>query len=174
VGRTNTNVVQHACSRCRNIRPIHDFPHPEVAWWCRDCWQKSREKQNEKRRQKRQAALEQYIFKPRPPSWRFERYKSKGGLAVLSPLQRYWAQTEYNKLIEKCKRDGVSVTPKKSASLWANAIYIVMYVRTGKMRSWLGNNRRRKNQWERLQEKQKTEEFRAKPLSQRCKVLSCG
>jgi hypothetical protein len=99
------------------------------------------------------------------------RYKSKGGLAALSPLQRYQAQIEYNKLIESCKRDGIPITQKKSASLWANAIHIVKNVHTGRMRSWVWNDRKRWKQWERLQEKQKAEEFKSRPLSQRRKVL---
>jgi hypothetical protein len=175
MGRTNTNVAEHACSRCRNLRPIHDFPHPEVVWWCLVCWQKYREKQNEKRRQERQAALKQYLFRPRPPrSWRFVHYKSKGGLAALSTSQRSEAQAEYNKLVERCKREGVPITQKKSASLLANAIHIVKNVHTGRMRSWVSNCRKRWKQWERLQENQKTEDFKAKPLFQRVKVLSCG
>jgi hypothetical protein len=174
MGGTNTNVTEHICSRCRNRRPIHDFPYPREVWWCSDCWRSHRKKQNEQRRQKRQAALRQYLFNPRPPrSWQYAPYKSKGGLAALSPFQRYQAQAEYNKLIENCKRGGVPISQKKSASLWANAINIVKNVRTGKMRSWVSNNRKRKKQWERLQEQQKLEEFRAKPLCTRSKVLAC-
>ena len=174
MGQTQTNVVEHACSWCRNVRPIHDFPYPKEVWWCRGCWRLHREKQNEQRQQKRQAALKEYLFGRHPPrSWQYAPYKSKGGLAALSPLQRYQAQTEYNKLIENCKRAGVPISRKKSASLWANAIYIVKYVRTGKMRSWVSNNRKRWKQWERLQEQQKLEEFKGKPLCTRSKVLPC-
>jgi hypothetical protein len=173
MGQTNVNVTEHICSRCRNRRPIHDFPYPREVWWCSGCWCLHRQKQNEQRRQKRQAALKQHLFKSRPSSWRVARYKSKGGLAVLSPLVRYQAQIEYNKLVEDCKRRGILITQKKSASLWANAIHIVKNVRTGKMRSWVSNHRKRVKQFERLQAQQKLEEFKGKPLCTRSKVLSC-
>jgi hypothetical protein len=138
MGQTNTNVVEHICSSCRSVRAIHDFPCPKEVWWCRGCWQVFRQKQNEQRRKKRQVALYRLLSKPLPPrSWRFARYKSKGGLAVLSASQRYRVRTEYSKLIERCKREGVPITNKKSASLLANAIHIVKNVRTGKMRSWV-------------------------------------
>jgi hypothetical protein len=174
MGQTNTNVTAHSCSRCHNRRPIHDFPYPREVWWCSGCWHLHRKNQNEQKRRKRQAALKQYLFGPRPPrSWQYARYKSKGGLAALSPLERYQAQTEYNKLIENCMHGGVPISQKKSASLWANAIFIVKNVRTGKMRSWVSNNRKRWKQWERLQEQQKLEEFKSKPLCTRSKVLPC-
>ena len=174
MGETNVNVNEHICSRCRNRRPIHDFPYPREVWWCSGCWRLHRKKQNEQRRQKRQAALRQYLFKPRPPrSWQYARYKSKGGLAALPPLQRYQTQTEYNKLVANCRRDGVLITQKKSASLLANAIHIVKNVRTGRMRSWVSNYRKRVKQFERLQEQQKLEEFKGKPFCTRSKVLPC-
>src|SRR5262249_29577891 len=134
VGQTNTNVKQHICSRCHNVRPIQDFPYATQVWWCHCCWQVQREKQNEQRRQRRLAALPQYLFRPRAKGWRAVRYRSKGGLAALSSLQRYQAQIECNRLVDKCKQKGIGLTPKKIASLWGNAIHIVKNVRTGKMR----------------------------------------
>jgi hypothetical protein len=173
VGQTNTNVTEHMCSRCHNWRPIHDFPYPREVWWCSGCWRLHRKKQNEQRRQERHVSLQQHLFKSRPSSWRVARYKSRGGLAALTPSQRHEAQLECNKLIEKCNRRGLALTQKKIASLWANAIHIVKNVRTGKMRSWVSNYRKRWKQWERLQEQQKLQEFRAKPRCTRSKVLDC-
>lgn len=172
MGQTNINVSEHRCSKCRNIRPIHDFPHPKVVWWCHPCWRTHRETQKEKRQQKFRAALEEYFSRPRSTGWLGRRYRSKGGLAVLPPSQQDGAQFELNKLIQKCKLQGIPLTQKKIASLWGNAIYIVKYVRTGKMRSWVSHSRKRRKQWQRLQEKQKAEEFKAQPLSRRCKVLA--
>lgn len=174
MGQTNINAVEHKCSRCRNIRPIREFPYPKEVWWCLLCWQAHREKQSQRQRERRLSALKEYLCKPRPSSWRDVPYRSKGGLLALPPFQREKAESEHNRLVAECKRQGILVTKEKNASLWANAIFIVKYVRTGKMRSWVSNSKKRLKQWQRLQEKQRAEEFKALPLSRRCKVLPCG
>lgn len=174
MGQTNINVAEHRCSKCRNIRPIHDFLYPKTVWWCSHCWRLHRKEQKEKRQQKSRAALEEYLSRPRSTGWLGRRYRSKGGLAVLPPSQQDGAQFELNRLIQKCKLQGIPLTQRKIASLWANAIYIVKYVYTGKMFSWVSNYRKRQKKWDRLHEKQRVEELKARSLSQRCKVLSHG
>lgn len=174
MGRTNTNVAEHVCSKCHNRRPVHDFPYPNEVWWCRLCWRAHREKQNEMRRQKRLVALEEYLSRPRATNWRVVRYRSKGGLAALSPSDQQLTEAEFKRLFEECKREGRPLTPHKIRSLMANAIFIVKYARTGKVLGWMGNYWKRRKQWKHLRENQQVEQSRAKLIRQRSKVLDTG
>jgi hypothetical protein len=143
-------------------------------WWCRACWRVFRVKQNEEKRKHRQATLEQHLFAPRSSGWSKTSYRSKGGMAALSPSDQVLVRGELNRLIEDCKREGRPLTPLKIRSLTANAIFIVKYVRTGKVLGWMGNYRKRRKQWERFQENQQAEQSGAKLNRQRFKVLDIG
>lgn len=171
MGRTNTNVAEHMCSKCRNRRPIHDFPHAEVVWWCRLCWRSFRVSQNEARRHRRQAALEQYILRPRSRGWSAQPYRSKGIMDKLSPWEQSLVWAEYSRLIAMCKGESRPLIQNKLASMKGNAVFTVLYARTGKVRAWTGNYHKRFKHWERLQEQRRTEQFRAKPIWQRHKYL---
>lgn len=169
MGQTNINVSEHGCSRCGRRFAIQSFPYPREVWWCSNCWREFRIKQNEQRRGRRHSALRQYIFRPRPQGgWSAQRpYRSKGGLAALSPHERYLARHEFSRLVDDWKRRGHTLTPKKRASLVANAVFIVKYVRTGKVRAWRGNYHKRLKLWERLQEEQQLKELNSRPIWER-------
>jgi hypothetical protein len=171
MGRTNTNVTEHFCSRCRNRRPIHDFPYPQEVWWCRVCWRVFRVRQNEARKQRRQLALEDYMGRPRSRGWSVQPYRSKGTFGKLSPWVQSLVREKHNSLIGECIRQGRPLTPQKIASLKGNAVFSVLYADTGKVRAWTGNHGKRVKRWRRLQEKRKVDQFRDKPAWQRRKYL---
>ena len=169
MGETKINVSEHRCSWCEKVFGIQEFPHPEVVWWCRPCWKDSRTRQKEKKRERRHAKLKEFIFRPRPQGgWSARRpYRSKGGLAALSPHERYLARHEFGRLVADCKRRGHTLTPKKRASLMANAIFIVKYVRTGKAASWRGNYWKRVKRLNALDQERQLEDSKARPIGER-------
>ena len=86
MGQTNTNIEQHLCSQCHNVRPLADFLYPAEVWWCSSCWAAFRAKQKETRRQKSQELLKSWDAKPHLSGWRVTRGKSKNAMATLSAL----------------------------------------------------------------------------------------
>jgi hypothetical protein len=174
MGNTNTSVVEHICSKCRCRRPIYDFPYPKEVWWCHACWRVFRTKQNDERRKRREEALERDLRRPPSNGRAFNGRRSKGGMAALSPAERQLAQQELNRLVARCKAEGRPLTQQKIASLTANAIFIVRHVRTGRVLGWMGNYWKRLKRRKRLQERRQLDEFKAKPIWQRCKLLHIG
>jgi len=170
--QTKTNVPERVCSKCRRLYAVQEFPYPHVVWWCRPCWRQFRIKQNEKRRRQRHAALEQYFSRPRPGGWRTEHFMSKGTMDVLSPSEGYMVQVELSRLYEQCRKEGRPLTQQKIASLKANAIFIVRYVRSGRARSWIGNYWKRRKLWERIQQERHLAQFKARPIEERDRFLS--
>lgn len=85
-------------------------------------------------------------------------------------------QMELKRLVAKWhyEHPGQGMSSSKAASLMANAIFIVRYVRTGKVRSWKGNYWKRRRLWERIHQRRDLERFQAKPIWERRKYLNIG
>ena len=174
MGQTNANVAQHSCSRCRNVRPISDFPYPKEVWWCSSCWAAFRAEQKEARRRKSEENLKTWAAKPRAQAG-VARCKSKHVISTLSGWQQLQVWDEYKRLIVKATRGGSrQLTRQKRASLLGNAIFVVKYVRTGKVLGWMGNYWKRLKRLRSLEQKRQLEEFKARPIWQRRKYLDIG
>lgn len=116
-------------------------------------------------------ALEQYLSQPRSTGWSAQPYRSKRVMVTLPPSQQQLVWAEYDRLIAKCRRERRPLTQQKLASLKGNAVFTVLYARTGKVPSWTGNYGKRFRRWRRLQEQRQAGQFRAKPIWQRRKYL---
>jgi hypothetical protein len=175
MGQANTNVEQHVCSKCRNVRPLADFLYPKEVWWCSSCWAAFRAKQKETRRQRNEENLKTWAAKPRAQAWRVACCKSKHVISTLSGWQQFQVWDEYKRLIVKATRGGSrQLTRQKRASLLGNAIFVVKYVRTGKVLGWMGNYWKRLKRLRLLEQKQQLEELKARPIGQRHKYLDIG
>jgi hypothetical protein len=172
MGQTNINVSEHVCSKCKRRHSIQSFPYPREVWWCSNCWREFRVKQNNERRLRRQADLIPFFFhRPRERGWSPRRpYRSKRVIVTMTARDQYQVQAEFGRLVADWTYRGFPLTPQKAASLKANAIFIVKYVRTGKAASWRGNYWKRWKQLTRLAQQRQLEEFKARPIGERHKL----
>jgi hypothetical protein len=95
-------------------------------------------------------------------------------MATLARSQQLLVQAEYGRLVNQARRKRGNLTRQKLASLMANAIFIVKYVRTGKVLGWMGNYWKRRKRLRSLEQKQQVEEFKCRPIWQRHKYLDIG